>query len=301
MPRTLKNAVEQRLSRILKMLVKAEGRKNRLDVRPYRGRVVRALERAIEKWDPKSSTTAGKSFDDWRRGVHAPDARRSWALGEALKSSGIAWCSGLWMLWTCGHYIDVVGTLATALAVPRSKQLRDDVYDLWLGLSAASALSGSTVLDHNDNVAIGFAMNRGSDFDSSQSLARYVFEVHEVARSRRDAFLDGIQSVLRRETAKIDLMYLHRHRRVFEKAFRRWVEPTLTVTRLKLLADNVPGRLAIAAMAVAGCQDTQIEVLETSLLCLADLWMRSYVVENPERMLSDEVRFIKDWRYSDFR
>lgn len=139
-----RDELTQRTKRVLRALVR-RGKKDKVGamISAVASEMLPALE-AIHKGEEYADQV--KSLERYLEGESLPSSDKAWALGEALRKTA-PWSTGLWMLWVCGYYAEVIGTIAIWLR--RRRETLQSTFKSRLA-EAASAESAAALLEQDD-------------------------------------------------------------------------------------------------------------------------------------------------------
>jgi len=193
-----------------------------------------------------------------------PTPETTWSYGERLRTLGVPWCSGLWMLWATGRHADAVGTMVFWLQNQSDTNL-ESVDSVWQALALASRLASPTGLDRD----FGF-------LDRHIHNDRLTTETYEAlwawARARAQDFEWALitrtyHAFIEREIAKTPWLDLVPLAADLQAAFDRWL------TAGREFHGTLPlDCLAQATLAVAKSRLTLVD-RETAVLVMLAQWL----------------------------
>jgi hypothetical protein len=219
--------------------------------------------RASELASATKSELGGNRLDGLlknRSGKTWPNAQSAWAFGESLRSLGIPWCSGLWMLWATGHLDDAVGVVVTWLT--KSPSRPDLVDDTWHALALGGRLAKTVNLDREIHFARLHLANDRLTPEAYDDVWMRCAELEE----RPDQIRSYIGFV-ERELAKTPWLAVIHAAPEISKAYDAWM------TAGRTLSGTLPlDRLAQATLAVAS-SDIPLHDRETAVLVMLAQWL----------------------------
>ena len=227
--------------------------------------ILRVIPKAAlaEKLNPENPDASLGEIDRYLAGKHLMSRLKAFLIGEAFFELDVHWCSGLWMLWVCGHYEDVVATLMISTRLQPFNEPEVDA--VWHMLALASRLARSTSLDELAPFPEHYVLGEGLPHPILDEINTWALS-QQSAKNREEAHQTCI-AFLERELAKLAWLNYAWFRRDFRRSFDIWCEEGTIKQRAVL--DTVP----LTAMALG--RDTTLSLVsrELAILALVGHWL----------------------------
>ena len=235
----------------------------------YRGRAnpndpriqARALVNALETGERSGAESEKRSsLKKHLNGRLYPSLESAWEYGEQLRSLGIPWCSGLWMLWATERYADVIATFAIWLR--ENPDQTTEMFDaIWHAVALSNRLASPTGLDRNFDFLRRHLRQDRLSVETYEAIWNWAkaYEPYSIVR--------GYISFLDREAAKTPWLMLIPKMGEFQAAFDRWLSTGRTFS-----APNPLDQLALTSIKVAE-SNIRLPERETVTLVMFGQWL----------------------------
>lgn len=258
-PATRKDALRKRVSRVFSTLLHPpmKGKGKQIGPQIPRNHLVNLVTTAI-------GSKAQDELKALRRYVSAkdvPQAKRAWYIGESLRTLGVQWCSGLWMLWLCGHYDDAIATVATwmrSLPEPDRPAAAAEIWDMF---SWASDLWLPTPLDGTAPFAAHYIKKSELDDETMADL-----DAWKATAKASGADTEACSDFIAREAAKTAWLPYEAHAAGMQTAFENRSHAYQERSELD--------RLVVAMLAIANARQP-VDAVEMALLMMLGGWINS--------------------------
>lgn len=257
-PRGRKAALTKRTAAVLQRLI--GGRDNPAGI-PRMAVAARLAERRLDENQDQLGP-----LREYLAGRRLPEVEKSWHLGETLRELGSPWCSGLWMLWVCGHYEDVIATIGTWMR--HQDDLPNEIAcgELWNMLTHATGLAEPTDLDGLAPFAGFYVHKREMDEETEEALRSW-----QQAEGPNRPHTDAVATTFTfRERAKTAWRQYGSVSHGMAAAFESWIRQKPSGFKE---ADEPD--ILISAMIGLAHADGTIEPTEISMLMLIGSWLNT--------------------------